>query len=114
MKTDFNVLFLEDALLFYNNLDEQVKTKVVYNIQRCRKVADAELFRKINPHIWEFRTQYSKNQIRFFAFWDPLEKSLVVCTHGIFKKTQKTPIQEIGKAEKIRLQYLKEKYNEKK
>ena len=42
MKTDFNVLFLEEALLFYDNLDEQVKTKVVYNIQRCRKVADAK------------------------------------------------------------------------
>jgi phage-related protein len=114
MKPDFNVLFLEEALTFYNSLNEQVKTKVVYNIQRCRKIADAELFRKINNHIWEFRTYSAKNQIRFFAFWDPLEKSLVVCTHGIFKKTQKTPLQEIDKAEKIRIQYLKEKYHEKK
>ena len=114
MKTDFNVLFLEEALAFYNSLNEQVKLKVVYNIRRCRKVSDAELFRKMNSNIWEFRTLYSKSQIRLFAFWDPLEKSLVVCTHGIFKKTQKTPLQELRKAERIREQYLKDKYHGKK
>lgn len=88
-----------------------MKTKVAYNVQRCRSMVDAELFRKINNNIWELRTLYAKSQIRFFAFWDPFEKSLVVCTHGIFKKTQKTPLYEINKAEKIRDQYLKEKYN---
>jgi phage-related protein len=88
-----------------------VKSKVIYNIDRCRTLADAELFRKINNNIWELRTYYSKSQIRFFAFWDPFEKSLVVCTHGIFKKTQKTPLQEIRNAERIREQYLKDKYH---
>jgi phage-related protein len=31
---------------------------------------------------------------------------MVVCTHGILKKTQKTPKKEIEKAERIRKQYL--------
>ena len=34
---------------------------------------------------------------------------LVVATHGILKKTQKTPPKEIKKAEEIRKQYLNNK-----
>jgi phage-related protein len=34
---------------------------------------------------------------------------LVIATHGILKKTQKTPPKEIRKAEKIRKQYLDNK-----
>lgn len=46
---------------------------------------------------------------RLFAFWDNGNKKLVVATHGIIKKTQKTPRKEIKKAENIREQYFKEK-----
>jgi len=34
------------------------------------------------------------------------KKAYVVCTHGIMKKTQKTPENEIKKAELIRKEYL--------
>ena len=43
---------------------------------------------------------------RLFAFWDMDKKALVICTHGIVKKQQKTPIKEIKKAEQIRKEYL--------
>ena len=36
-------------------------------------------------------------------------KSLVIATHGIIKKTQKTPKKEIAKAERIRQEYFKAK-----
>jgi len=44
------------------------------------------------------------NLIDFFTFWDKTndKKTLVVATHGILKKTKKTPTKEIKKAEEIR------------
>lgn len=41
--------------------------------------------------IWEFRTLYNKVRYRLFAFWDTQQDTLVIATHGIIKKTQKTP-----------------------
>lgn len=114
MEEGFRVILLDQALNFINTLDPKTRTKVVYNIQRTKIVIDPELFSKLTNHIWEFRTNYNTNHIRLFAFWDTHDGALVVCTHGIFKKRQKTPSQEIEKAEKIRIQYIKLRYNEKK
>lgn len=63
---------------------------------------------QLNDNIWEFRTLYKNKTYRLFSFWDRIEdkKTLVVATHGILKKRQKTPGKEIKKAEKIREQYL--------
>lgn len=38
---------------------------------------------------------------RLFAFWDKNKRAIVVATHGIVKKKQKTPKKEIKKAEAI-------------
>ena len=66
-----------------------------------------ELFKKIeNSEIWEFRTLYNGIAYRLFAFWDTDMKTLVVATHGIIKKTQKTPKKEIARAEAIMKQYF--------
>ena len=71
---------------------------------------DNEIFKKLeNTDIWEFRTLYNKMAYRLFAFWDSDDKKLVVATHGIIKKTQKTPRKEIKRAEGIRDQYFNEK-----
>ena len=59
--------------------------------------------------IWEFRTLYNKVKYRLFAFWDTQTDTLVIATHGIIKKTQKTPKKEIAKAERIRQEYFKAK-----
>jgi phage-related protein len=50
----------------------------------------------------------NKTYYRLFAFWDKTEKdqTLVLATHGIIKKTDKTPEKEIEKAESIRLKYF--------
>ena len=58
---------------------------------------------------WEFRTIYNKTYYRLFAFWDKDINTLVVATHGIVKKTQKTPKSEITKAEGIRKLYFENK-----
>ena len=43
------------------------------------------------------------------AFWDTEEETLVIATHGIVKKTQKTPLKEIAKAEELRKEYFNNK-----
>ncbi len=71
---------------------------------------DKELFKKLeNSEIWEFRILYNKQSYRLFAFWDNGKNKLVVATHGIVKKTQKTPKKDIEKAEAIRKEYFKNK-----
>ena len=108
---NFSVLFLEEASTFIDELDEKTRTKILYNIKKASLSNDPKLFKKLQGNIWEFRTKYSKKQYRLFAFWDKenAEDVLVVSTHGIVKKSQKTPQKEINKAEQIRQLYFDEK-----
>ncbi len=96
MRNKPKVIYLEDALDFIESLPTSAGDKL--------------LFKKLdNSDIWEFRSLYNKIAYRLFAFWDTKEETLVIATHGIIKKTQKTPPKEIVKAEKIRLEYFKDK-----
>lgn len=79
-----------------------------YNIRRIQNgERDSEIFKKLDEtEIWEFRTLYNGIAYRLFAFWDTRTDTLVIATHGIIKKTQKTPTKEIEKAERIRKEYF--------
>ncbi|MBI4646356.1 MAG: type II toxin-antitoxin system RelE/ParE family toxin [Bacteroidia bacterium] len=46
--------------------------------------------------------------MRLFAFWDSSGdiETLIISTHGIYKKTNKTPKSEINKAEQIKRDYF--------
>jgi len=106
---NFAVELLSEAEEFLDTLDERTRTKVLYNIRKAQEVQDQRLFKKLNRNIWEFRTLYNRKTLRLFAFWDKREavETLVICTHGIMKKSDKTPKKEIAKAEQIRRQYFK-------
>ena len=72
---------------------------------------DKELFKNLeNSEIWEFRTLFNGNCYRLFSFWDTETETLVIATHGIIKKSQKTPPKEITKAEEIRKKYFELKH----
>ena len=62
--------------------------------------------------IWELRTLFNGICYRLFAFWDTDSETLIVVTHGVIKKTQKTTAKEIARAEEIRRLYfeLKNKF----
>lgn len=113
----FKLIFLTEAREFLLQLDEKSRDKIIFNIDKAKIKNDTELFKKLKGEIWEFRTLYKKTYFRIFAFWDKTEKiqTLVLTTHGIIKKTGKTPEREIEKAEKIQLRYfeLKNERNEK-
>lgn len=115
MKKNFDVEFLEEAQAFLEKLGEKERNKIYYNIRKAQQINDKELFKKLNDNIWEFRTLYNSIAYRLFDFWDKANEqvTVVISTHGILKKTQKTPTREIEKAEKIRKEYFNLKSDEK-
>lgn len=107
----FSVRFLKEVDDFLVDLDKQSKKKILYNIDRARFTLDPKLFKKLADEIWEFRTKYRTIQYRLLAFWDKSDnrETLVICTHGIVKKTDKIPKSEIVKALNIRKKYFETK-----
>lgn len=110
MNTNFEIELLPEAIDFLENVNEKAREKIYYNIKKAQFVNDKQLFKKLNDFIWEFKTLYNGKSYRLFSFWDKShdKETLVVATHGILKKTQKTPSKEIKKAETIRELYLKQ------
>lgn len=101
----FEVRYLEDAIQFINTLDVKVKDKILYDIMRSQYEINNELFKKLTDNIWEFRTRYQGMAYRLLAFWDKDTKALVIATHGFVKKKQKTPSNEIKRAEELMKNY---------
>jgi len=110
MEKKFEVIFLPEAVKFMNGLDKKSQEKIYYNIRKAQVTNDPVLFKKLTATIWEFRTLYNQTCYRLFAFWDKTNNTVVLTTHGLIKKTGKTPKTDIERAEYIRLQY----YNQKK
>lgn len=109
MCNKFDFIFLEEALDFLKSkIEEKASSKILYNIRKAQDDHDPRLFKKLNSTIWEFRTNYLNNQYRLFAFWDktPAGYTLVVCTHGIIKKTDKVSKNDLERAENIRRKYF--------
>ena len=102
---------MDAAREFVSSLPEKAQKKITYNLLKVEGgEIDKELFKKLeNSDIWEFRTLFNGVCYRLVAFWDTEIEALVVATHGIVKKTQKTPKKEIEKAEKLRIEYFNDK-----
>ncbi len=111
MTEKFQVQLLEEAADFLDNLEEKAREKIYYNIKKAQVTNDRELFKKLNNEIWEFRTLFNKAHYRLFAFWDKVGKSetVVISTHGLIKKTDKTPVADLEKAERLRKFYFEQK-----
>ena len=110
-KPIFRLITLQDAQDFLDSLPDKVREKILYNIRKVRfGVKDKDLFKKLGEtEIWEFRTLWEGVAYRLFSFWDKENETLVVATHGIVKKKQKTPKGEIDKALSIRKQWFDQK-----
>ena len=70
MDRKFEVVFLDEAVEFLEEIDEKARKKIIYNIAKSSSVNDPKLFKKLTESIWEFRTLYEKKQYRLLAFWD--------------------------------------------
>jgi len=111
MNKKFEVILLEEVWDLLDTLEDKVKEKILYNLDKSKYVNDPKLLKKLDADIWEFRTKYRRLQYRLFAFWDKTEntETLIISTHGIIKKTDKVPKGEIEKAKQIMKIYFEQK-----
>ena len=118
MEKPIEVIFLKQAEEFVNSIEDKPKKKLFHAIRKTKERLFGQWFTKLRSSdgIFEFRVDDNGKFYRLFAFWDTEEneESLVVATHGLIKKSNKTPPAEIRKAEQIRREYFEEKREEKK
>ena len=96
---------------FLDSLDLKSVKKIAWilKIIEDKEFVPKTYFKKLvgTDGIWEVRINISSNIYRLFCFWD--KDSLIILTHGIIKKTQKTPVKEIKLAERYRKDYFRRK-----
>jgi phage-related protein len=110
MKDRFEVVFLPEAVKFMDDIEYMAREKMYYNIRKAQQINDNQILKKLNENIWEFRCINQNICYRLFAFWDKKDNknTLIIATHGMIKKSQKTPAHEIDKAQQIRKKYLQQ------
>lgn len=110
-KKIIQVILSNEAEVFVEHQALKAQQKIAYNIRKIESgVMDKDIFKKLeNSDIWELRTLFNGICYRLFAFWDTEIRALVIATHGIVKKTSKTPKKEIEKAESIKREYFNSK-----
>jgi len=93
---------------FLDSLPGKVAQKVLWVISLLEdlEIVPSAYFKKLSgtEEIWECRIQYGSNTYRIFCFF--AGHSVVVLTHGLEKKSMKTPRKEIERAESYRRDYL--------
>lgn len=96
---------------FLDSLSMSVFQKVIWTFEllksQPRISTDYLKKMKSTDDIWEVRIKKGSNAYRIFCFFDNDE--LVVLTNGIIKKTQKTPKQDIKRAERYKKDYFERK-----
>lgn len=94
---------------FIESLSELEARKVFYVIDMLK--TQERLSRKFVKHIedgiFELRTKYNSNIFRVFFIFD--DGNIVLLFNGFKKKTQKTPLNEIEQAKKLKQEYYNEK-----
>ena len=94
---------------FLDSLPFKAAKKVTWmlNLLEDLEIIPAQYFSKMSgtDEIWECRAKLGSNIYRIFAFWDGAK---IVLTHGLIKKTQKMPMNEIEKAEIYRRDYFEQ------
>ena len=113
MDKPIEVIFLNHAEDFVDSLEVKSRKKLFQAIRKTKERLIGQWFTKLkgSDGIYEFRFDESGKFYRLFAFWDIefQNETLIVGTHGIAKKTNKTPKEEIAKAERIKRDYFEEK-----
>ena len=96
---------------FYKELDIKVKLKIQYVLELIKEV-DRVPGKFLSPMtgydgLYEIRIEYQSNIYRVFCCFD--EGKLIVLFNGFQKKTQKTPMNEIEMAMRIKKEYFESK-----
>ena len=96
---------------FYVAQTQTVRNKInfVLKLVETQRIIPSKFFRIIegSDGIYEIRVEIESNIYRIFCCLDG--GAVVVLFHGFQKKTQKTPLKEIKRAESIKKEYFKSK-----
>lgn len=108
-----DIIYYEDYYLdFFNAQKDDVKKKFNYTLQliSTQDRIPEKFFKHItnSDGIFEVRVEVGSDIFRVFSFFD--KGNLVILVNGFQKKTQKTPKAEIKLAEKLKKEYLEDKY----
>ena len=118
MKTQFIrqlVVFEDHFKEFRKTLDKEALKKLYQVLTLIMKVEVVPIrFLKAirgRKGLYEIRSEYEGNIYRVFCCFD--EGSLVILFNRFQKKTQKTPIEQLDKAETLMKKYFEQKRNKK-
>ena len=110
-KVRFIKLFKNYYKEFYVAQTKVVRDKINFVLQmvEAQRMIPKKFFRIIegSDGIYEIKVEIESNIYRIFCCLD--EGAVVVLFHGFQKKSQKTPLKEIKKAEAIKKEYFKSK-----
>ena len=97
---------------FYKEQDSKIQRKIEYilDLVRFEERVPIRFFKFLvgSYGIYEIGVFTTFKKIRILCFFDKGE--LIVLTNCLVKKTQKTPRKEIKLAEKLKNEYMNEKY----
>ena len=106
------IIYKNYFINFYKKQDHKVQEKIEYvlDLIRFERHVPNKFFKHLvgTDGIYEIRVITSFKSIRIFCFFDKGE--LVVLTNCFIKKSQKTPKKELKLAEKLKTEYMTEKY----
>jgi phage-related protein len=104
--------YKDNFVEFYTSQDLKIQVKIEYvlDMVRFERQVPKKFFKLLEntDGIWEVRVITTFKSIRILCFQD--KGNLVVLTNCFLKKTNKTPKKEIELAEKLKKEYLIEKY----
>lgn len=110
MSKPITAVFTAEATEFLKSLEKSVRQDFGISVRKLQQGEAVGNFKKLvnTDGIYEFSVNAPNHTYRLFAFWDTrgTTATLIVCTHGLDKKTQKTPPQEIRKAEQLKKQHF--------
>ncbi|TGE05550.1 type II toxin-antitoxin system RelE/ParE family toxin [Hymenobacter fodinae] len=100
----------DEADEFIEDLPATVRKRFTAAFDKTQLGIKGDWFKKLpdTDDIWEFRVNGANHTYRVFAFWDTRgdTETLIICTHGLDKKSQKTPVMDISKAERFKYDYF--------
>jgi phage-related protein len=106
------VTYKDYFLKFYRSQDKKTQEKIEYVLDLVRFEQQVPIkflkYLENTDGIYEIRVITTFKSIRILCFFDKGE--LVVLTNCFLKKTQRTPGKEIDLAERLKKEYLIEKY----
>ncbi len=96
---------------FYNAQTKEVQGKIdwVIGLVRTLQIIPVKFFKHLEDTdgLYEMRIKVGSDIFRVFCCFD--KGNLVILLNGFQKKSEKTPRQEIEKAEKLKQQYYEDK-----